>query len=352
MERIPILVTGGCGFLGTAVVSALLDIQRYAITVIDINPPSLGSTTFPNDVRYVRCDVLDPATLLKTFSESRPAIVIHTVGVYPLGMKRYSMEGKEMVFEVNVEGTKNVIDASRMCGAKGIVYTSSVTVVFDELNKDFRNVDETWPTGRAGTSYGLSKAIAEDIVLSANAHDFVTCALRSAPIFGPNDTAIIPTLHSCIAAGQTPFILGTGTNFQDFVYVVNVADAHVLAVGNLLNSQTAAGETMFITNGTPVTTRDLCLAVWKEFGHVPRFQITIPEALASWMGFGAEWVSWLTSTEGLLSRGIVSDGCRDRYASILKARRVLGYAPRVSLEEGLKISCQHYQKQLNGRSKR
>ncbi|KAF1845564.1 C-3 sterol dehydrogenase/C-4 decarboxylase-like protein [Cucurbitaria berberidis CBS 394.84] len=353
MEQIRVLITGGCGFLGTAVVSALLETKRFEVTVIDINPPSLGSTTFANDVRYVRANVLDAEALQKVFSEARPAVVIHTVGVYPLGMRRYSMKGKEPVFRVNVEGTRNVLQAAKECGAKGFVYTSSITVVLDELDKDFRSVDEEWPTGRAHTSYGLSKAIAEELVLSANTHDFATCALRSAPIFGPNDAACIPTIHSCIAAGQTPFILGTGTNLQDFVYVDNVADAHVLAVANLINSQTAAGEAMFITNGEPVTARDLCIAVWKEFGHVPKFQMRIPETLAWWMGYAAEWTSWLSGTEGvLLSRGMVSDGCRERYVSISKARQILGYKPRVSLEEGLKISCQHYQKKISQRSKR
>ncbi|CAN9357207.1 unnamed protein product [Alternaria alternata] len=216
---------------------------------------------------------MDSSSLSSVFSEARPAVVIHTVGVFPLGTKRYSMRGKDAIFKINVEGTRNVVEASRECGAKAFVYTSSVTVVLDELDRDFRNVDERWPTGGVHTSYGQSKALAESIVLSANTHDFATCALRSAPIFGRNDTVCIPTIHSCISAYQTPFILGTGTNLQDFVYIENVADAHVLAVGNLLNSQTAAGEAMFITNGEPVTARALCLAVWKEFGHVPRFHL-------------------------------------------------------------------------------
>ncbi|KNG49283.1 eukaryotic translation initiation factor 3 subunit b [Stemphylium lycopersici] len=278
----------------------------YAITAIDVNPPSLGSTTFANDVRYVRCDVLDASSLSNVFSEARPAVVVHTVGVYPLGTKRYSMKGKDAIFKINVEGTKNVMAASKEHGAKGFVYTSSVTVVLDELDQDFRNVDERWPTKRANTSYGLSKAIAEDIVLAASTHEFATCALRSAPIFGPNDAVCIPTIHSCIAAGQTPFVLGTGRNLQDFVHVNNVAYAHVLAVGNLLNSQTAAGEAMFITNGEPVTARDMCLGIWREFGHVPKFQVTVPESLAWWLGYCAEWVDCVTGAESLLSRGIRS----------------------------------------------
>lgn len=155
--RIRVLVTGGCGFLGTEIVSALLATTRYEITAIDINPPALGTATFTQDVRYVRANVLDREALQKVFDEARPAMVVHTVGVYRLGSARYSMRNKEGEFTVNVEGTRNVLEASRECGARGLVYTSSVTVVLDELGSDFRNVDEEWPTGRAKTSYGQSK---------------------------------------------------------------------------------------------------------------------------------------------------------------------------------------------------
>ncbi|RYO11441.1 hypothetical protein AA0121_g9859 [Alternaria tenuissima] len=157
MDPTRVLVTGGCGFLGTAIVSALLRSKRYSITVIDVNPPSLGSDTFTNSVRYVRCNIMDSSSLSSVFSEARPAVVIHTVGVFPLGTKRYSMRGKDAIFKINVEGTRNVVEASRECGAKAFVYTSSVTVVLDELDRDFRNVDERWPTGGVHTSYGQSK---------------------------------------------------------------------------------------------------------------------------------------------------------------------------------------------------
>jgi len=126
----------------------------------------------------------------------------------------------------------------------------------------------------------------------------------------------------------------------DFVYVSNVADAHVLAVRNLLGSCTAAGEAFFITNGEPTAARDFLIAIWKEFGHVPRYQVRIPEGLAWWLGYGLEWIGWATGKEAMLSRGLVWDATATRYVSIAKAGRVLGYKPRVSLPEALKVSCQ------------
>jgi sterol-4alpha-carboxylate 3-dehydrogenase (decarboxylating) len=157
MEQPNILVTGGCGFLGTAILSALNATSRFSITAIDINPPSPGTTTFSSTVRYVRANILDAEALQKVFNEARPAIVVHTVGVYPLGAARYSMKGQEGVFQINVEGTRNVLEAAKECGAKGMVYTSSVTVVMDRLSEEFRNVDERWPAGGVDTAYGMSK---------------------------------------------------------------------------------------------------------------------------------------------------------------------------------------------------
>lgn len=188
------------------------------------------------------------------------------------------------------------------------------------------------------------QTLAESLVLSSTtpSHTFITCALRSAPIFGPNDPILLPSIHSLIPH-STPFILGrSAQNLQDYVYITNIADAHVLAVNNLLSSQTAAGHAFYISNGEPIPLRDLCLSIWARFGHFPRWEIEIPEGVAWWMGLGAEVVEWVTGWETALSRGIVDDACRDRYVSCHKAMRILGYRPRVGLEEGIRKSCEWY----------
>ncbi|KAF2109075.1 C-3 sterol dehydrogenase/C-4 decarboxylase-like protein [Lophiotrema nucula] len=335
MDLPRILVTGGTGFLGSEVVKRLIETNKFEVTAIDINPPSLG-TEISSDVRYVRANILSPAELHKVFAEARPSIVVHTAGLVPAGHARYHQKGKEAVFQVNVEGTRNVIEASKECGAKGLIFTSSVTVLVDELGKDFVNVNEEWPTGRASLVYGQSKTAAENLVLGANSPDFSTCSLRLAPIFGPNDS-IIPQLHSLIPTSS--FILGSGDNLTDFIYLSNAADAHVLAVQNLLNSATAADQAIFVTNGEPITARDFCIAVWKEFGHVPSRAIRIPVGVAWWMGLSAEAFSWLTGKDVGFSRGLISDGVVERYMSIAKARRILRYSPSVSLPDAIRISC-------------
>lgn len=166
-----------------------------------------------------------------------------------------------------------------------------------------------------------------------------TCALRPSVIFGPGDPQLIPSLHACIEKGETPFVIGDGLNMWDTTYVANVADAHLLAVENLLRTGTAAGQAIFISNEQPLPFRDFCLAVWREFGHHPAFELRIPEPLAMFAGCMAECVTWIIGGAATLSRGGVKDACQVRYCTGIGARKILGYQPRVGIEEGIRISC-------------
>ena len=150
----------------------------------------------------------------------------------------------------------------------------------------------------------------------------------------------MPSLYACIAKGETPYIIGSGLNMWDVSYISNVADAHVLAVENLLSARTAAGEAIFISNEQPVPFRDFCLAVWREFGHYPPFEVHIPKIVAAFAGLIADWVSWFSGTATTLSKGSVQDACATRYFSGRKAQRILGYVANIGIEEGIKRSCE------------
>jgi len=167
-----------------------------------------------------------------------------------------------------------------------------------------------------------------------------TCALRPSVLCGPGDCQLVPAIHACIAKHETPFLIGDGLNLWDITYVDNVADAHVLAIENLLSSRTAAGEAFFIQNNEPITFRDLCLAIWAQFGHVPPFEMRIPESMAYVVGLACESVTWVMGTTTTLSRGSVRDACAIRYASGNKAKEILGYEARIGIEEAIRLSCE------------
>ena len=180
---------------------------------------------------------------------------------------------------------------------------------------------------------------AETLVLAASDEKLATCSLRPSVLFGEEDYQLIPSIHACIAKGETPFVIGTGLNMWDVTYVNNIADAHVLAVENLTSTKSAAGQAFFISNNEPVPFRDFCLAIWAHFGHYPQVEIRIPTGLATFVGYLAEKVTWLTGTATTLNSGSVMDACGTRYCDGSKAKEILGYEPRVSIVEGLRRSC-------------
>lgn len=361
-DALRVLVTGGSGFLGNATINALLERHRkWQVTVLDLHPPISR-----RNVDFEKADVTDIDTVDRAFRNAKPDVVVHTAGWVPSGQDRYSSEKAiiDKVYAINYEGTKHVVEAARKHGCRAFVYTSSCTVISDDLNHDYPYMNETIPTGYATLPYGASKvrytfhhphvpqyhnhnpdsswqAHAERHVLEANSPSMRTCALRPATIIGPGDTfGVIATIHACIAKFETPWIIGSGDNMYDFVYITNVADAHVLAVENLLSTEkTAAGEAFFVSNQEPIYFRDFMVAIWAEFGHVPPFQVKIPMTAAWVVGLIAEGYTWLTGADATLSRGSVRDAVGIRYSNNEKAKRVLGYVPRVGFAKAVKIAC-------------
>jgi sterol-4alpha-carboxylate 3-dehydrogenase (decarboxylating) len=120
MSRTKVLVTGGTGFVGSAIVKALVESRLFDVTALDLDPPALGTSTF-SEVQYVRGNVLHADEVKRVFEEVKPTAVIHTVGVYGVGERRYTRKGWEEIWNVNVEGTKNVVDASRECRVRALV---------------------------------------------------------------------------------------------------------------------------------------------------------------------------------------------------------------------------------------
>ena len=354
---VSILVTGGTGFLGSLIVTALHEKHSdWDITILDLQPPQQP----PNPrINYIKGDVTKAQAILETVQSIAPTVIVHTAGLVPPLRNRFSRTLEARVLDINVSGTANMLAAARQTpSVTAFVWTGSCTAVIDNFRHSYRNIDESYPTSAHDSLiYGESKAKAEKLVLAANNtndddHDdggkkLATCALRPSVLFGPGDYQLIPSVHACIAKFETPFVIGDGTNLWDVSYAPNMADAHVLAVENLLSpTKTAAGEAIFIQNNEPIPFRDFCVEVWKNFGHYPPFEVRLPKGLAWFAGWVAELGTWAVGTPYTLSTGSVMDACAVRYASGDKARRLLGYEPRVGIEEGIRLSCAEYAQRL------
>lgn len=343
-----VFVTGGSGFVGRLIVKAIQEQHPdWQVTVFDLERP--GETI--KEINFIRGDVTDLASIEHALASSNPSVVIHTAGLVPPLSERFGRRLQSKVLSVNVDGTRNMLSVSKEHGVSAFVWTGSCTAVIEDTRYSYRNVNEKYPTSTTSLIYGESKAMAEKLVLDSNTDGFATCALRPSTLFGPGDHQLVPSIHACIAKWETPFILGDAENLWDASYAPNVADAHVLAVENLLSSRSAAGEAIFIQNNEPVTFRDFCLEVWKNFGHYPPFEVRLPYGLAWFAGLCAEGFTWVTGGTYTLSRGSVNDACAIRYANGDKARALLGFEPRVGIEEGIRISCAEYKTRLETESR-
>ena len=131
-----VLVTGGCGFLGHHVVRLILEKHPQSrISVLDLNT-TRNRISSPS-VTYNDGDLTNLDLLREIFGKLKPNVVIHTASPH------FNL-GREILYAVNVTGTKQLLTASQEAGVKAFVYTSSASVVMDNEMK-LVNADERWP---------------------------------------------------------------------------------------------------------------------------------------------------------------------------------------------------------------
>ncbi|WP_419855616.1 NAD-dependent epimerase/dehydratase family protein [Candidatus Poriferisodalis sp.] len=320
----PVLVTGGCGFIGSAVVRAFADAGREVRVVNSRCRP------FRDDVLFMDLDIRDAARLAEACNGVET--VVHCASVV-----QTRNTAQDEMWEVNHGGTRNVLEACRHGRVRKLVHISSASVVYE--GRDLEAGDEELPYATASLSaYADSKIAAEQDVLEFAAEGSTSaCALRPHLVFGPGDTRFLPNiLRRADGAGIRE--VGTRSKLSDFVYIDNVVDAVVAAEAQLEPGTPVCGQAYFVTNGEPIAFFEFVERLLTAMGYPP-----VRKRVPYWLAYaGAGLVEAFhsvartggTSEDGL-SRFAVRYLNTHHYFRIDKARRDLHWRPRKALEEGI-----------------
>ena len=306
------LVTGGCGFIGSHLVAALLA-RGDTVRVLD----NLSTGRRANldallaDVELLEGDLRDPDTVRRAVADVDA--VFHQAA---LASVPRSVEAPLPTHDADATGTLHVLVAARAAGVRRVVYAGSSSAYGDAPTLPKH---EEMPV-RPLSPYAAAKLAGEHYCAAfARSLGLETVTLRYFNIFGPRQdpqsqyAAVVPRFVMALLAGRPPTIYGDGTQSRDFTYVDNVVAANLLA----LEAPEASGESINVACGERYSLLDLVAALNAALGtaiaprHEPRRAGDVQHSLAS----------------------------------IEKAERLLGYRPVVAFGEGLRRTVAWYQAQ-------
>jgi nucleoside-diphosphate-sugar epimerase len=318
-----ILVTGGNGFVGRHVVLALQD-RGDRVRVLAL-PDEQTDWLDDRGTAVYRGNICEPDTLAAPMQGVDA--VLHLAAMMDV------WRPLEDYHAVNVTGTESVYRAALAAGARRVVHMSSSSVYGVGLG---RPADERFPLTPFRDPYPVTKAVADMVVQRMILEDQLPAVIiRPDQIFGPGDHLHFGQMAERLAAGRG-VIVGSGDNALPFVYVSDVVQGLLLALG----SERAVGQAYNITNDRPLTQREFLGAIADEIG-ASRPRIHVPYRALYAAGYAAERLATATRSRRrppITRLGVAFFGTDNRYA-IDKAQRELGYVPRVDLREGISLAA-------------
>jgi nucleoside-diphosphate-sugar epimerase len=340
--KLRVLVTGGAGFLGKAIVQEFLDaksqVEVRELRILDIRDYDGGSDDRIHYLKGDICNYDDISSACKGID-----IVIHTAAIVDWGTR-----SEKEVYDTNFIGTQQVIKACRENKVTMLVYTSSLDAVI--TGTPLVDIDESQPYPEKHMNmYCKSKCLSEKLVLAENGEKFKTCALRPSDIYGENDPYHIPPLID-MAKGGFYVRIGNGTAKSQHVYVRNMAWAHVLAAKALVeNNPRVTGNVYFITDGPGCnffTFFDEIVAAsgYKIWPH----NLRLPRRLMYFLGSVSEYLAMLIRPikhyNPRLSRFAVMYTCTDFTFTSEKAHRDFGFTPKYNKEQAFNNTVRFFKK--------
>jgi len=323
---VELLITGGNGLLGHHLIEALHSRgDRVRVLALD------GEETRWLEDRSVpvfRGNVCQPDSLDQAI-EGADA-VLHLAGM--MGLWRPLQD----YHDVNVSGTENICRAALKAGVSRVVHVSSWTVYGMDLGEI---CDEEFPLRPFPEPYALTKAGGDEVVQRLIADEGLGAVIvRPGTFFGPHDRLHFARIADRLASRKA-VVVGRGDNALPFVYVTDVVQGLLLA----LDHPAAMGQAFNITNDQPLTQQEFMELTASEIGaQAPRIHVPYVPLYAA--GYAAERLAGairLHRQPPVTRLGVKLFGTDNRH-SIDKARRLLGFEPRVTLPEGIRLAADWY----------
>lgn len=298
-EYAQVMITGGAGFIGSHLCEEVLKLGKQVIVVDDLSTGK--ESNLPPGVRFIRADISELDKLRDAMIDMD--IVFH-VAAQP--STRSSIEDPDLDFRSNALGAYNVLLAAREAGVRKVIYTSSSAVYGEPKKLPLSEADLPVP----GTPYGASKLCGEHYCTAFTSVYGLPCScLRPFNVYGRRenlDTSLdeVAQYTKAVIEGRPVTVYGDGNQTRDFVYVGDVAHAHILAA----DSEKSTGKVFNIGTGLEMSINDLVKKIEEVTGKKAEVQ-------------HRPW------PEGDIRR---------EYGDISMAQKILGYSPETELTEGIR----------------
>lgn len=297
------LVTGGAGFIGSHLVDRLVK-EGYSVKVID----DLSTGVLANiaghvesgKVEFLKGDIRDPALIKKAVDDVD--VVAHLAALTSVP---FSMKNPDLVYDVNVTGSLNLIFTAAEAGVERFVFASSCAVFGDTTILPVNESAEFKPI----SPYAESKLAIERCLRGLGSRGVLdSVILRFFNVFGPRQglseySGVITKFMGCCRSGQPLVVYGDGSQTRDFVNVADIVDG----IYGALSVKGVEGEVFNIGSSKPTSVNELAKVILDLTGS----------------GVGVRY-----------EPARLGD-IKESYADIDKAKRLLGFQPKVTLREGL-----------------